>query len=215
MPVDTNAAFGIFSDRLSTENAIETLRSAGFRHVDIFALFPDELPTKKVSRQTPRKAVFAAVAGAAVALATGALLEWLVGAAMVSAGGLGALLFMGVGGGLIGAWLGRCTPDYEARYEGRVRRGDILVSVHCVDLQWARKAKEILKRSGGDDVSSTSRVTADLGIAHQVVFRPVGERTVAPPLRLVTNRNSERPGLSLSVSREPDQPEVHRKSAAS
>jgi hypothetical protein len=86
-------------------------------------------------------------------------------------------------------------------------------------LQWARKAREILKRTGGDDVSSTSKVTADLGMARQVIFRPINERTVAPPLRLVTNRNSERPGLSLAVSREADQPpdqrEVQRKSAAS
>ncbi len=57
---------------------------------------------------------------------------------------------------------GRCVPpaqgripEYEAkRYEGRVRAGKILVSVHCDNSDWVSRTKDILRRTGAEDVSS-------------------------------------------------------------
>jgi len=209
------AAFGVFSDRISTENAIETLKAAGFRNTDILALFPDEIPTQKASRKKRRDAIRRVAAGGSAGVVIGGVLEWFAGASLSTLAGLGAMVSIGAGGGFIGAWVARRVPDYELRYEGRVRRGDILISVLCDDLHWAKKAREILKRAGGDDVSSTSNVPADLVRPARTVALPsVVERTIAPsPLRLVSNRTAERPGPV--VVPEPRASEVHKKSVAS
>jgi hypothetical protein len=76
-----------------------------------------------------------------------------------------ALTGVGVGGaigGLTGALIGMGIPEYEAkRYEGRVKEGGILVSVHSDNSDWTGKAKDILKRTGADDISSTGEASAD------------------------------------------------------
>jgi hypothetical protein len=213
----STAAFGVFSDRISTENAIETLMAAGFRNTDIMALFPDEIPTKKFSRQKRRETFRNAAAGGSAAMVLGGMLEWVVGAGISTIAGLGAMVSMGAGGSFIGAWATRRNPDYERRYEGRVRRGDILISVLCDNPHWAKKAREILKRAGGDDVSSTSKIPPDLvRVSRTTVIRPISEKTVAPSLRLVSNRASELvPGSSGEISRKSDEPQIRQKSAAS
>src|SRR5262245_25992174 len=76
-----------------------------------------------------------------------------------------ALAGAGVGGtigGLTGALVGMEIPKYEAkRYEGRVKEGGILLSIHCDDSKWTKRAKEILESTGADDVSSTGEASAD------------------------------------------------------
>ena len=77
---------------------------------------------------------------------------------------MGALAGLGVGaatGGLIGALVGMGIPEYEAkRYEGRVKDGGILVSVHCDKSEWTDRAKDILKNTGADDISSSGEKAA-------------------------------------------------------
>jgi hypothetical protein len=210
------AAFGVFSDRISTENAIETLKAAGFHQTDIIALFPDQIPTKKSSHRKRRHALRGVAAGGGAGMAIGAVLEWIAGASVYTLAGLGAMVSMGAGGSFIGAWAAKRTPNYESRYEGRVRRGDILISVLCDDLHWAKKAREILKRAGGDDVSSTSNVPEEfVWPVRALALQPISERTVAaPPLRLVSNR-PEPPEHTVVVPRESGSPEIHKKSVAS
>jgi hypothetical protein len=68
----------------------------------------------------------------------------------------------GLVGGFIGALVGMGIPEFEAkRYEGRIKEGGILVSVHCDDSEWVDKAKEVLKHSGAEDVSSSGEASAD------------------------------------------------------
>jgi hypothetical protein len=78
---------------------------------------------------------------------------------------MGLLIGIGAGGmlgGLTGALVGLGTPEYEAkRYEGRIRRGAILLSVHCDDSDWVKTAKTILEQTGAEDVSSTTEAKAD------------------------------------------------------
>ena len=65
-------------------------------------------------------------------------------------------------GGVIGALVGMGIPEYEAkRYEGRLRKGHLLLSVHCDDSKWAKKAEDILKKAGAEDVASTAEAHAD------------------------------------------------------
>ena len=78
---------------------------------------------------------------------------------------MAALAGAGVGGtagGLVGALIGMGIPEYEAkRYEGRIRKGGILLSVHCDNSEWTSKAKDILERTGAEDVSSAGEASAD------------------------------------------------------
>jgi hypothetical protein len=80
---------------------------------------------------------------------------------------MAALAGAGVGGalgGVTGALVGLGVPEYEAkRYEGRVKSGGILLSVHCDDSEWTKKAKKLLERTGAEDVSSTGEAGADYG----------------------------------------------------
>ena len=65
-------------------------------------------------------------------------------------------------GGLTGALIGMGIPEYVAkRYEGRVKDGGILLSVHSDDSVWTKRAKEILERTGAEDVSSTGEATSE------------------------------------------------------
>jgi hypothetical protein len=78
----------------------------------------------------------------------------------------------GAVGGVAGALLGLGIPEYEAkRYEGRVKDGGILLSVHCDNSTWTKKAKEILERTGAEDVSSTAEASGDFATSDRPAAR--------------------------------------------
>jgi hypothetical protein len=169
------AVFGIYRDRANAEEAVDALRAAGFRNSDVSALLPDNVGTKDFAHEKNTKAPEGTTTGAATGGILGGALGWLAGIGALAIPGVGPLIaagpivgaLAGVGaggavGGLIGALVGMGIPEYEAkRYEGRVREGGILLSVHCDDSQWVKRAKEILKNTGADDVSSTGEARAD------------------------------------------------------
>jgi len=175
MAVKNVAAFGIYPDQATVNDAVASLKAAGFRHTDISVLFPENLGSKDFAHEKHTKAPEGAVAGGGSGAVLGAALGWLVGAGSVMVPGLevmhaagplmGMLGGMGVGvtlGGLTGAIAGAGVPEYEAkRYEGRVRKGGILLSVHCDNASWAKTARTILKRTGASDVSTTGEARAD------------------------------------------------------
>lgn len=77
--------------------------------------------------------------------------------------GLAGLGVGGAVGGLTGALIGMGIPEFEAkRYEGRLQKGGILLSVHCATSDEIKRAKEIIERTGGEDVSSTGESSADI-----------------------------------------------------
>jgi len=175
MAMKNIAAFGIYPDQGTVNDAIENLKTAGFRQTDISVLFPENLGSKDFAHEKHTKAPEGAVAGGGSGAVIGAAFGWLVGAgsllvpgleAMHAAGPiLGMLGGMGVGvtfGGLAGALVGSGVPEYEAkRYEGRVRKGGILLSVHCDNPEWTKTARSILKRTGASDISTTGEARAD------------------------------------------------------
>jgi len=179
------AAFGIFANRTLVENAVDRLRSAGYRNTDISVLFPDNVGTKDFAHKKGTKAPEGATAGAGTGIVLGGTLGWLAGVGSLAIPGLGpfiaagpimaALAGAGVGGtigGLVGALVGMGIPEYEAkRYEGRVKSGGILLSVHCDNSEWTKKAKEILEDAGGEDVSSTGEASADYAESDRPMLR--------------------------------------------
>jgi hypothetical protein len=169
------AVFGIYPTVAAAESAVDSLRSAGFRTEDISALLPDNQGTKDFAHEKGTKAPEGAVAGASTGLVLGGALGWLAGIGSLAIPGVGPLIAagpilaalsgIGVGGlagGIVGGLVGFGIPEYEAkRYEGRVRSGQILMSVHCDDSEWVKRAKETLEVTGAEDISSASEAPAD------------------------------------------------------
>ena len=160
---------------MHAEEAVDALRTAGFRAEDISALFPENQGSKDFAHEKNTKAPEGATTGASTGAIAGSVIGWLAGIGALAIPGVGpfiaagpimaALAGAGVGGmagGLIGALVGMGIPEYEAkRYEGRVKNGGILLSVHCDSSDWVTKAKEILGRTGAEDVASAGESHAD------------------------------------------------------
>src|SRR3984893_5086273 len=169
------AVFGVYPTRTSVDTAVEALMIAGYRNIDISVLFPENEGTKDFAHEKNTKAPEGATTGAGAGAVLGGALGWLTGIGALAIPGLGpfiaagpimaALAGAGVGGvvgGIVGALVGMGIPEYEAkRYEGRIKSGGILLSVHCDNSEWTKKAKEILENTGADDVSSTGEASAD------------------------------------------------------
>ena len=169
------AVFGIYPAYASVENGVDALRAAGFRNTDISVLFPENVGSKDFAHEKGTKAPEGATAGAGTGAVVGGALGWLAGIGALAIPGVGpfiaagpvmaALAGAGVGGavgGIAGTLIGMGIPEFEAkRYEGRVKGGGILLSVHCDGSDWTKKAKQILERTGAQDVSSTGEASAD------------------------------------------------------
>ena len=169
------AVFGIYQDRATVESAVDMLRQAGFRNTDISVLFPYNEGTKDFAAEKKTKAPEGTAAGAGTGAVVGGTLGWLAGIGALAIPGLGpfiaagpimaALAGVGVGGaigGVTGALIGMGIPEFEAkRYEGRIKEGGILLSVHSDNSDWTKKAKDILERRGAQDVASAGEASAD------------------------------------------------------
>lgn len=170
-----SVVFGIYPDRMHLERAVTTLKDEGFRNSDISALFPDGDASKSFAHEKNTKAPEGAAAGAGTGALLGGALGWLAGIGALAIPGLGpfiaagpimaALAGAGVGGavgGLTGALVGMGIPEFEAkRYEGMIKDGGILLSVHSDNSDWTTKAKELLERTGARDIASTGEASVD------------------------------------------------------
>jgi Protein of unknown function (DUF3341) len=169
------AVFGIYPKYADVENGVDALKAAGFRNTDISVLFHENVGTKDFAHKKETKAPEGTAAGATTGAVIGGGLGWLAGIGALAIPGLGpfiaagpimaALAGVGVGGavgGITGALIGMGIPEYEAkRYEGRVKDGGILLSVHSDNSEWTKRAKEILERTGAQDISSSGEASAD------------------------------------------------------
>lgn len=179
------SVFAIFSSRARVEFALDSLRAAGFRSTDVSVLMPENVGNKDLAHEKGTKSPEGAAAGGVSGAVLGGALGWLVGIGALAIPGLGpfiaagpimaALAGVGAGatiGGITGGLVGLGIPEYEAkRYEGRVKNGGILLSVHCDDSEWADRAKKILEQSGGEDISSTSEAGADYATTDRPIPR--------------------------------------------
>jgi hypothetical protein len=170
------SVFGIYSTRRDVENAIGILRDSGFSHSDVSVLLPENLGAQELATDKSSKAPEGATAGASSGLVLGGALGWLASIGALAIPGLGpfiaagpimaALAGAGVGGaigGVTGALVGLGIPEYEAkRYEGRLQKGGILISVHCDTSDDIKRAKEVLERTGAEDIASAGEASADV-----------------------------------------------------
>jgi len=148
---------------------VEQFKAAGFSNNDVSVLLPDRAGSRDFAHEHHTKAPEGAATGAVVGgLAAGAL-GWLVGIGSLAIPGIGPLIAAGpimaalssaaaggAVGGLAGALIGLGIPEYEAKqYEGKVKNGNILISVHTDDRKQRHTAKEIFERAHAEDISAT------------------------------------------------------------
>src|SRR4029450_7479409 len=170
-----NAVLCIAKTEQQADRIVTDLRGAGFADGDISVLLPDKKGTRDFAHEKGTKMPEGAATGAATGSVVGGTLGLLAGIGALAIPGVGPLIAAGpimatlagagaggAAGGVIGALIGMGIPEYEAkRYEGRVKSGQILLSVHCDDSDWTKKAKDILERTGAEDISSTGEASAD------------------------------------------------------
>ena len=163
------AAFAIFPSRAGAESAVDQLIAAGFSRQDVSVLMSDQSGSKDFATEKNTKAPEGTTTGVGVGGAIGGTLGLLAGLGALAIPGvgpliaagpiMGALAGLGVGGavgGLVGALVGMGIPEYEAkRYEGLVKDGGILVSIHCDSSEEVSRAKDVLKVAGGKDIASS------------------------------------------------------------
>jgi hypothetical protein len=179
------AVFGIYSSRSDASHAVDMLRNAGFRNTDISALLAENEGTKDFAHEKNTKAPEGAAAGAASGAVLGGALGWLAGVGALAIPGIGPFIAAGpimgalagigtgaVAGGLVGVLVGLGMPEYEAkRYEGRIKAGGILLSVHCDDSEWTKRTTQILKDSGAEDIASSGEASADFATSEKPMRR--------------------------------------------
>lgn len=182
------AVFGLYKSRSHAEHGVDRLLKGQFSHDDISALLPEAPSSRDFAHEKGTKAPEGATAGGATGGVIGGALGLLAGIGALAIPGAGPLIaagpimatLAGVGaggtvGGLIGALVGVGVPEYEAkRYEGRIQEGGILVSVHCDTSGEIARAKDLMKESGGQHISSAGEASAEL---------PAIERVEAPRAR--------------------------------
>ncbi|HLJ46976.1 MAG TPA: general stress protein [Bryobacteraceae bacterium] len=179
------AVFGIYTTRAGAEAAVDELRAAGFRNTDISVLMEDNAGTKEFAHEKNTKAPEGATTGGITGGVIGGALGWLAGIGALAIPGVGPFIAAGpimgllggagIGGaigGLVGVLIGLGIPEYEAkRYEGRIKSGGILLSVHADDSDWTKRAKDILERTGAQDISSTGEAKGDFANTDRPMHR--------------------------------------------
>lgn len=171
--MSNKAVFCIANSEDQAVRIVEEARDLGFSSDDISVLFPDKGTSREFAHEKRTKAPEGATTGAVTGGVLGGIAGWLAGIGTLAIPGLGPFIAAGpimaalsgatvgaAAGGLTGALVGMGIPEFEAkRYEGKVRGGGILISVHTEDSDEVKQAKDIFKQAGAEDIS-TSRESA-------------------------------------------------------
>lgn len=169
------AVFGIYSSVAGAERAVDALVAARFSSADVSVLMPDHQGSQDFAHQKNTKAPEGATTGVIAGGTVGGTLGLLAGIGTLAIPGVGpfiaagpimaALAGLGIGGsvgGFVGALVGMGIPEFEAkRYEGRVKDGGVLLSVHCDTADEITRAKDVLTRTQAEDVSSAGEAASD------------------------------------------------------
>src|ERR671919_874207 len=177
------AVFCLAKTETQAIEIVDQLKTAGFSASDISVLFPDKTGTRDFAHEQNTKAPEGAATGAGTGGVLGGVFGWLVGIGSLAIPGVGpfiaagpimaALAGAGVGaavGGLSGALIGLGIPEYEAKqYEGKIKEGNMLISVHSENSDERARAKDIFERAGAHDISYTE----EEGVPDKDKSRPV------------------------------------------
>jgi hypothetical protein len=167
------SVFCIAKTEAQAVEIVEQLRAAQFSNNDISALLPDRAGTKDFAHEQNTKAPEGAATGSLSGGVLGGALGWLAGIGALAIPGVGPFIAAGplmaalsgaalggAVGGITGALVGAGIPEYEAkRYEGKVKDGNILISVHTETSDQTQRVKGIFKNAGAEDISSSGEAS--------------------------------------------------------
>src|ERR1700689_5941222 len=162
---------------------VDDLKAAGFSNNDVSVLLPDRAGSRDFAHEHHTKAPEGAATGAVAGGVTAGVLGWLVGIGSLAIPGVGPLIAAGpimaalggvaaggAVGGMAGALVGFGIPEYEAKqYEGKIKNGNIMISVHTDDSRQRKIAKEIFARDHATGVSSTGEARVSIP---EAIFAP-------------------------------------------
>ena len=173
MSTKNTAVFGIYATPATAENAVDHLLSIGFSNSDISVLLPDDESTRAFAHEKNTKAPEGAVTGAVTGGVLGGALGWIAGIGALAIPGVGPFIAAGpiiaalsgaaigaAGGGIAGGLIGLGIPEIEAkRYEGKIKAGNILISVHTENSAEISRAKDIFTKGGAQDICTTGEAS--------------------------------------------------------
>jgi hypothetical protein len=162
------AVYGIYPNQKMVEKAVEELNDAGFRHADISVLLPADENTRELTVEEESEVRKKATTGGEAGAVVGSTLGLLTGIGTIAIPGIGPFIAAGpimtalagaiaggLFGGITGALIGVEISEDEAKhYEHRLKEGGILLSVHVDDRDWKNKGKDILERTGAEDIKA-------------------------------------------------------------
>ena len=168
------SVFCIATNRIQAEQIVERLKFANFSNNDISALFADKDTTHDFAHEKNTKAPEGAVTGAGTGGVVGGALGWIAGIGALAIPGVGPFIAAGpiiaalsgaaIGatvGGVAGGLIGLGIPELEAkRYEGKLKEGNILISVHTESSDEIARAKDIFTKAGAQDICTTGETAA-------------------------------------------------------
>jgi hypothetical protein len=167
------SVFCISTSRQQADHIVGQLKSANFSNNDISVLFPDKGTTRDFAHETHTKAPEGVATGAGTGGVIGGALGWIAGIGALAIPGVGPFIAAGpimaalsgaaVGaavGGIAGGLIGLGIPEIEAkRYEGKIKEGNILISVHTENSEEITLAKDIFTKAGAQDICTTGEAS--------------------------------------------------------
>ena len=168
------SVFCIATSRTQADQIVDQLKVAEFSNNDISALFADTHTSHDFAHEKHTKAPEGAVTGAGTGGVIGGALGWIAGIGVLAIPGFGPFIAAGpimaalsgaaIGaavGGIAGGLIGLGIPEFEARrYEGKLKDGNILISVHTENSEEISRAKDILTHAGAHDICTTQESAA-------------------------------------------------------
>jgi hypothetical protein len=168
------AVYCIAQDLAQAENIVTGLKMANFSSNEISVLMPDKGGTRDFAHEQNTKLPEGAATGGATGMGAGAILGWLAGIGSLAIPGVGPFIAAGpimaalggaaVGGfagGILGGLIGMGIPEYEAKlYDGKIRGGNALISVHTISSEQEDAVKQIFRNAGAEDINSSSEAHA-------------------------------------------------------
>src|ERR1700677_881907 len=178
------SVFCISTSRQQADQIVDQLKNSNFSNNDISVLFPDKGTTRDFAHETHTKAPEGVATGAGTGGVIGGALGWVAGIGALAIPGVGPFIAAGpiiaalsgaaVGaavGGIAGGLIGLGIPEFEAkRYEGKINKGNLLISVHTESSEEITLAKNIFTKAGALDICTTGE--ASVPKANEAAHRP-------------------------------------------
>ena len=167
------SVFCISTSRPQADRIVDQLKAANFSNNDISVLFPDKGTSRDFAHEKNTKAPEGAVTGASTGGVIGGALGWFAGIGALAIPGVGPFIAAGpiiaalsgaaVGaavGGIAGGLIGLGIPEIEAkRYEGKIKEGNLLISVHTENSEEITRAKDLFTKAGAQDICTTGEAS--------------------------------------------------------